>query len=662
MSNYTMSFKSLRAGTVYTVNIYGSSGSAALIPAAEPFTTEEDNSEEVFSPIRTQSGYIRIVDDGTINWLDLMPFTDVARPVTLTAGNTVLWQGFMQSQNFSGTLYGNPQEREFAVQCPLASAGTQDIMLQTALVTGLKNFAYYLKLIIDYIASVGAGQVYYENVYVQGGEYGRRSLLLNVDPQAFQTLDLDKNEVNVKYSKYNVLEDICSYWGFSARTYRRDLYLMMPNAADSSFYRLTCSGNSNDLEAMAAGTLAGTLDSVNAVTIGNVFASINNDITVQRGYSKATVKCDAGTSQTEALSCFPEYIENLIDAAPDPQPAMEESGDNKVRFDGHLDSFTSIDLVGNPNVINTGGSGFRRGWIYQGALDTNNAKSDIIYMAGSLASDNPKIILTTNYEHDYHGMLFSFSGVAYSKGARLETSTIGDWGQEVMIVSLGIGTDNAAKWYNGSSWGTTEQKFAVSIGNKGNDMYVVTENEFQRQEYNKYITVPRNVPYIGKLFLKLYGRLDILENPSFFLTDFHLNMEYVSAIKDLPAKHKSSEIEVTAKNSNIVQDPWNADCIFCPYGKVKFGYGILSNPVDDSYGHNLQPQKLADRVASSSQPVGYWSTSKLMYMTELLANDSVVANLSPKDEATIGGTPCWPVSIGRNWRDDVANITFIQKP
>jgi hypothetical protein len=50
-----------------------------------------------------------------------------------------------------------------------------------------------------------------------------------------------------------------------------------------------------------------------------------------------------------------------------------------------------------------------------------------------------------------------------------------------------------------------------------------------------------------------------------------------------------------------------------------------------------------------------------MYRTELLANDQYVAALTPQYEATIDGVGCYPVSIGRDWRDDVAKVIFIQK-
>jgi hypothetical protein len=65
--HWQVKFKSLRAGTDYTVNIYDAAYSGNPIPlkgGAEPFITQEDDDEDMFLPIRTQSGYIRIVDDG----------------------------------------------------------------------------------------------------------------------------------------------------------------------------------------------------------------------------------------------------------------------------------------------------------------------------------------------------------------------------------------------------------------------------------------------------------------------------------------------------------------------------------------------------------------------------------------------------------------------
>ena len=75
--HWQVKFRSLRAQTLYTVNVYDNSYTGSpvqLTGAAQPFETSEDNDDDFFAPIRTQSGYLRIVDTGvdndgnTFNW------------------------------------------------------------------------------------------------------------------------------------------------------------------------------------------------------------------------------------------------------------------------------------------------------------------------------------------------------------------------------------------------------------------------------------------------------------------------------------------------------------------------------------------------------------------------------------------------------------------
>ena len=207
--NYKIQFVSLRAGTTYVLNIGGGSGTAVqLNGGAEPFTTEEDGSEDMFTNIRTQTGYFRIIDNakdyngnvidaqaGQDWWKDLIPATDSDRPVTLTVGNTVVWQGFMQSQTFSGQLYGNPQEREFPVICPLGVLAGVDIDFNA----GLKNFAYLLKTVCDTIDTKSNSVVHISDIYVQGGADARQWLLTKIDWQNFASEDSDGEVLPVDF-------------------------------------------------------------------------------------------------------------------------------------------------------------------------------------------------------------------------------------------------------------------------------------------------------------------------------------------------------------------------------------------------------------------------------------------------------------------------------
>ena len=155
VNNYVIEFTGLRlhSGNVrqYAVHIQGGSGSEiALKGAASPIVTEEDDDDDIFTPIRTQTGYIRIVDDGKaadgvteFDWKDLIPTTDTERPVTLTTGNTVLWQGFIQAQTFDGPIYNGPTEREFPIQCVLSALDS----IQVETLTGDDHIVNFYGLI-----------------------------------------------------------------------------------------------------------------------------------------------------------------------------------------------------------------------------------------------------------------------------------------------------------------------------------------------------------------------------------------------------------------------------------------------------------------------------------------------------------------------------------
>ena len=249
---------SLRSGTLYTVNIHqsGYAGSPVVLNGgADPFTTQEDDSDDMFTPIRTHSGYIRIVDnDYSVNgttafsWKSLLPSTDTDRPVTLTDGSgNVVWQGFMQAQNFGGTLYGNPQVREFPVQCPLAILEGYDINHQN---TEIRNFAYLLQYIISQIP-----ELTFSRIIIQGGADAQSWLLKCIDWQNFCNLNAD-GEVEARYNLYQCLEDMCRFWGWTARTSGHNLYLVCPDdSGESNFLTLTPA----QLETMAGGTAAGTV-------------------------------------------------------------------------------------------------------------------------------------------------------------------------------------------------------------------------------------------------------------------------------------------------------------------------------------------------------------------------------------------------------------------
>ena len=678
MANYSITFKSLRAGTTYTVNIGGSSGSAIpLKGGAEPFNTQEDDSDDPFAPIRTQSGYIRIFDDGLaadgvtpFDWRDLLPMTDTDRPVTLTDdGGHIVWQGFMQAQNFGGVLYGNPQEREFPVQCALTVTECNDIDVTNH---ELRNFAYLLNAIISGIPSISINQI-----VVQGGSDARQWLLKLVDWQNF--IDVDADDVVVaRYNHYQCLEDICRFWGWTARTFGQTLYLMRPDDDDEqTFLTLT----STDLTTLAGGELAGTTSGTWSTTaIGNEFASVANNDFQQRGPNKATVTGDGNAASNELAGFADEATEKAMEDLGWGQwlrrmiyvnvlnMEVWDADGGSFRYTRDMTSFTRPFLTGE---CQTGKAAFHLMESRDHALNDNGDTYDVItilqpYVAGSAAYAT----LKTVYHHAFNDGIIQLHGTIYRRGTRYENIADRNYavnaGKKTMRMRLGVGkTRSSASWFNGEEWTTTESDFMVSVGNKDDILYIALGDADHRIWRNSILV---NSSLVGQVFIEFLGSEDMTDingSRDFDIEGFSLEFTR----KTFFYKHgiiptdieRSDHREYVAKNGNNVRADWNADCIYASDNDLSFGFGVIANPDGSyfsmtTYGSSTTPERpeqhLADRVAN------YWATAKRMLELELLSN--LIANINRMYLVTVDGSTMHPIAIGRNWRDDVTRLTLIE--
>ena len=119
----------------------------------------------------------------------------------------------------------------------------------------------------------------------------------------------------------------------------------------------------------------------------------------------------------------------------------------------------------------------------------------------------------------------------------------------------------------------------------------------------------------------------------------------------------------------MVKDEWNVDGIYATDNDMKLGSGIIIDSDGGYFKGYVYPgsetkqwpeQHLANRV------VNYWATSKRKIVCELMAHDgtnATVANtINPRNKATINNTTTYPISIERNWRDDIVRLTLIEMP
>ena len=134
-----------RTGQQYCVNISKQADTGQNIVQLQgsehPFVTSEANGDDIFMPIRQQTGYLRVLDNSGGTLLDeLLPENNTQKMVTLinlTTGKTE-WIGFLAAEVFTQPWGNDLTELEFPLKSALACLS--DVTIQTG-VTGTNRLA-----------------------------------------------------------------------------------------------------------------------------------------------------------------------------------------------------------------------------------------------------------------------------------------------------------------------------------------------------------------------------------------------------------------------------------------------------------------------------------------------------------------------------------------
>ena len=666
--NYKIVFKSLRTGTQYTVHIGGGSGAEVeLKGGSSPFMTQEDNNEDFFTPVRTQSGYLRVMDDGfaadgvtAFDWKDLLPATAMQRYVLLTnEDDDILWQGYIQAQNFSGELYGGAQEREFPVQCGVSAMEGQ--MVET---TGdTKNFAYLIySLFYDHDALVQ-----YTHFSFQGGADAKAWLLTMVDWRNFT--QVVSGDVVPKYTRLQVLDDVCRFWGWTCRTEGTCVYFScMDDIGEMANWVTFTQAQMRELSASTSGTTGTTSD---VVLSGDIFASMNNDETLVNGVKRAVLKVDVNT-ETTAFKFAPEDLRKIMG-----DPSIWVEGDYPMV--GYFRTNTWTDLDGDTMRAYApydDYGGFERRSIFESSESDNSQDVDVMLIKVSPIPQSPILILTSNEERAYGGGSFTFSGTIF-KGYKQYTPN-DNYG---IKVSLGIVPPNGtAQWFYmryvdspfsmQSGWSSDQNNYFYLSTNGSNivGVFGVAQQGIVPSQL-RFKSIPVADGLYGYLILKIWG---MEGERDYEIADFTMNYTRDKTIlpttdftrsrvikKELPTTK-----EYSADNAGVLEGKWDEYSIFATDNGLEYGKGLIMNSGGGfvetvQYGGSSTNQQhpeqhLVNRVAY------FYRNSKRMLSLELRKGAGQVNAIMPMNTVTIDSVPYATISVGHEWRDDVMKVRMIE--
>lgn len=231
--HWTISFKSF-TGADRVISIYDSSFSGtavALTGAADPFTIQEEDDEDVYLPIRTQTGYIKFIAESASILQQMLPESVTDRPVVLTEGNTILWVGFLTGEEYDQPWDTTPYEVEVPVVSVMdAMKGVWFTQSKgwNSIYTLLQTINSYCPVAMEATASTDTPIT---DVFVENSNW--QTYLTPAERVEHGT-----NNVYETESLYHCMEEWCKYFGVSLHEYGTRFVFVIPDGDNYEDYDL----------------------------------------------------------------------------------------------------------------------------------------------------------------------------------------------------------------------------------------------------------------------------------------------------------------------------------------------------------------------------------------------------------------------------------------
>ena len=659
--HWQVKFRSRRANELYTVSIYDSlyqGDPVQLTPGAAPFETEEENDDFFFTPVRTQSGYLTIVDDGYDNdgnafdWTDLIPAHAKDRKVVLTDSNNVVrWMGYIQPQTFSGKLFNPSQERSFPLICCLGVLASEEIPSTNL---GVHTFAYVLDVILDK-AGVDFGYLNFQ------GYDPLDWLQTKIDWLNFLEEE-DGGGYTAKYDCLTLLEEICKFWGWTCRQYEDDLWFLCPD--DNLEHDYIGILQSDLYDYLEAGIIPqyqeGTWGSVN--TNADIYASTDNIVEEHMGIRKATIKADI--NKQNVITEIP--YDKIVDIYKNDQVTTMHTDDHydfRLHYYGAPAEYTFEDLHIDLNSYSTpsynGYAAFLILDSYDGdiSLKHNYDWHTSLGIMGTL--------IGTAYEDDWIAMLESRQYHNYDHGVITISGAVNCGG--TLICRLKVGS----KWWNGSTWTTTKSTFNMPIGDESSPSSTnggkIICNRQLNGIYNEYEGYGAAVGAAmgGRIRFEIVGTLvngsESVDGSGEVRID-NLKIQFVREKSYENYDDERSENTYTALTNKNFSDEVSIDTIFASDDLNAFGLGIIMN-YDGSYCNHVA-YTYSDGQSQSrpeehllSRIINRGKYLKIMERIQVCSN---LATITPYKKCTTPNMTGYPFAINRYWKDDITEAYIAQ--
>lgn len=200
------------------------SGDVVLVEAAaNAIEWADDDDRDILLPVRGQSGYLRVIDDGSGEVDDMMPRNNMENYVEVWCENSMVWQGYMQAATYTASWDIAPKVVEF----PLIDGLTA---LESVYMDSTKEMSMVTLAELTYEAIMATGldikkvvypkEVMEKVVFGEDGKGYATPWMLEVSRFNFFEKSDAVNYDDPEYQRYDgityreLLEEIAKLWGW----------------------------------------------------------------------------------------------------------------------------------------------------------------------------------------------------------------------------------------------------------------------------------------------------------------------------------------------------------------------------------------------------------------------------------------------------------------
>ena len=270
-------------------------GSGTLVGASSAFVTDEDDTNDIFTPSRLQTADIKIIDEGAHEWRNCIPQGDAEYSAILYSNYSdvnnrkVIWRGYLKSQAYSAEMFDPPQTVTLVAHCPLTALQSFDID------PNAYEIATFGQLIEHCVTSPGLSNSPFNYFYLPD-----ENIIDRLQCCFPWSLLYDIEEDYTKKAKYNcleALEEFARFFGFTMRYIHNDdrqgiQFLCSDRVVDYHYFSITELKNYNRTHSTSAIDPANiTYSSIN-LNLANYFHGLDNSLEIIRGVNKTTVTAD----------------------------------------------------------------------------------------------------------------------------------------------------------------------------------------------------------------------------------------------------------------------------------------------------------------------------------------------------------------------------------